>query len=255
MGAVSASKYTVQAGWDDVPHLDEKTKAELLEGTHPRLREARSKGYPHLGAGAIYPIAWEEVSVEPFAIPVFWKRAYALDVGWNCTAAIWGAQDPADNTLYLYAEYSKAQAIPQVHATAIKARGAWMTGAIDPASRGRSQVDGEQLFATYSDCDLRLVPANNTVEPGLYEVWSLLTTGRLKLFRTLQHTEIEYRRYRRETKADENGVERTKVVKKDDHCMDAMRYLVMTWPRIAKVKPADGAVGEGWKAADQLAGY
>ena len=31
MGEVSPSRYVVQAGWDSVPHLDEKTKRELLE--------------------------------------------------------------------------------------------------------------------------------------------------------------------------------------------------------------------------------
>ena len=36
------------AGWDDVPHLEERTKTELLESTPPHLRDARSKGIPSL---------------------------------------------------------------------------------------------------------------------------------------------------------------------------------------------------------------
>jgi len=101
MPAVSNSRYLVQAGWDSVPHLDEKTKKELLESTPPHLRDARAHGIPSLGAGAIYPVPLTEIEVEPFAIPAFWPRAYALDVGWRRTAAIWGAKDPSCDTIYL----------------------------------------------------------------------------------------------------------------------------------------------------------
>jgi hypothetical protein len=62
--------------------------------------------------------------------------------------------------------------------------------------------------------------ADNAVEAGLYEVWQRLSTGRLKVFNNLSNFRTEYRMYRR----DENG----KIVKKNDHLMDAARYLVMT---------------------------
>ena len=35
MTAITASRYMVTAGWDDVPHIDEKTKAELWESFPP----------------------------------------------------------------------------------------------------------------------------------------------------------------------------------------------------------------------------
>jgi hypothetical protein len=50
-------KYTVTAGWDDVPHLSAETKAELFASIPPHHRDARSKGIPVLGRGAIYPVA------------------------------------------------------------------------------------------------------------------------------------------------------------------------------------------------------
>ncbi len=255
MGEISSSRYVVNAGWDDVPHLDERTKRELLDATPPYLRDARSKGVPSLGAGAIYPIPWEEVSVAPFAIPAFWKKGYALDVGWNKTAGLWGAQDPADGVLYVYSEHYQGQELPSVHADAIKARGEWIKGAIDPAARGRSQVDGKVLMTQYQQAGLKLVTAVNAVEPGLHEVWSLLVSGRLKFFTTLRNTEAEYRLYRRAQKKDENGVTRVKIVKKNDHLMDDVRYLVMTWANIASVKPADTFAGLPQQAADKIAGY
>lgn len=246
MGEVTPSKYTVMAGWEDVPHLDEQTKRELLASTPPYLRDARSKGIPSLGSGAIYPIPLEDVLINPFEIPPFWKRGYGFDVGWNRTAALWLAQDPLDLTIYAYTEHYMGQATPQVHAMAIKARGEWITGAIDPASRQRQQAEGLQLLATYQTLGLNIVPAINAVDPGLYEVWSRLETGRLRFFTTLQNLQGEYRLYRR----DENG----KIVKKNDHLMDAMRYGVMTFDAIGKVKPA-GSSNKPREAADERAGY
>ena len=93
MGEITPSRWLTQATWDDsAPHLDEKTKAELLASFSPLTRTARSRGEPSLGAGAIYPVAREDVTVAPFQIPVHWPRGYALDVGWKCTAALWGAR-------------------------------------------------------------------------------------------------------------------------------------------------------------------
>jgi hypothetical protein len=83
------SKYVVMAGWDDVPHLDEQTKKDLYASIPPYQRDARSKGIPQLGSGAIYPVPESEIVCKPFEIPGYWPRCYALDVGWNRTAAIW----------------------------------------------------------------------------------------------------------------------------------------------------------------------
>lgn len=247
MPEITPSRYTVNAGWDDVPHLDEKTKADLLNSTPPHLRDARTKGIPSLGAGAIYPIPVSEIEVQPFALPPFWKRGYALDVGWNRTAALWGAQDPADGTIYLYAEHYRGQEVPAVHAEAIKARGKWIKGAIDPAARNRQQADGIKLMESYKALDLNLVPAKNAVEAGLYEVWQRLATGQIKVFTTLQNFFAEYRMYRRDTDG--------KVVKEFDHLMDCLRYLIMTWGEVAAVQVPDRPRTAGATASDATAGY
>lgn len=247
MPEISASKYLVTAGWDDVPHLDEKTKAELLEATPPHLRKARSQGIPSLGAGAIYPVDPDEIKVRPFPIPDYWPRAFALDVGWKRTAAMWGARDPSDGVTYLYAEHYMGQAVPAIHAEAIKARGPWIKGAIDPAARKRSEEDGRRLMAQYQSLGLSLVPAKNAVEAGLYQVWQLLATGRLKVFSNLLNYFEEYNEYRR----DEDG----KVVKDFDHLMDAKRYLIMTWDAIASVKPVERTSVPSIFASDTKAGY
>jgi hypothetical protein len=229
MPAVSASKYLVQASWGDVPHLDGKTKEELLASTPPHLRDARSQGIPSLGAGAIYPVPLSEVLVDPFVIPAYWPRCYVLDVGWQRTAVIWGAHDRSSDCWYLYTEHYRGQAEPSTHATAIRARGEWIPGLIDPAARGRSQEDGKRLIETYVNLGLKLSLAKNAVEAGIYDVWMRLSTQRLKVFRTLQNWQAEYRLYRR----DEKGA----VVKEFDHLMDGTRMLILSGMGVAKPVP------------------
>lgn len=208
----------VTATWNDAPHLTQSDKEELLSAFPPHQRDARSKGIPALGSGAIYPVPETDIIVQPFALPVHWTRAYSMDVGWNRTAALFGAYDSDNDTVYLYAEHYRGQAEPSVHADAIKGHGNWIPGVIDPASRGRAQADGKQLLQMYQELGLQLILADNGVESGIYEVYQRLSSGRLKVFSTLQNWINEYRIYRR----DENG----RVVKSDDHLMDCTRYFI-----------------------------
>lgn len=249
MGEVSPSRYVVQAGWDSVPHLDDKTKQELLDSTPEYLRDARSKGEPTMGSGVIYPIPISDIEVRPFAIPFGWKKGYALDVGWNRTAVLWGAQNPVDGTLYLYSEHYKGQQLPVVHATAIKTRGEWIRGCIDPASGGSNQRDGRQLKAEYQSLGLILIDANNELEAGLIACWQALSIGQIKIFSTLQSFKAEYRVYQR----DEKG----RIVEgQADHLMDCMRYLWRTWNKVGGLPSAKHKQGgAGIVAADQRAGY
>jgi hypothetical protein len=217
------------ATWDDVPHLTDEKKKELWASIPPFERDARAKGKPQLGSGAIYPVAETEVQCEPFRIPNYWPRVYALDVGWNRTAAVWAAYNDQADVVYLYSEYYRAQAEPAIHADAIKSRGIWIPGVIDPSARGRSQVDGVRLIDTYGNLGLALQMADNSVEAGLLAVWQRLSSGTLKVFANCQNWFDEFRIYQR----DEKG----KIVKKNDHLMDATRYLIMSGLRIATTEP------------------
>ena len=247
MPEVAASRYLVTAGWDDVPHLDEQTKAELLASTPPHLRDARTKGIPSLGSGAVYPVDPEEYTIAPFRIPGYWPRGYALDVGWKRTAAVWGAYDREQDTLILYSEHYGAQAVPAVHAAAIKARGDWVPGVIDPAAQGRSQTDGQQLIATYRALGLKLTPADNAVEAGIADLWQRMSTGRLKVFSTLRHWLDEVRLYRRD--------ERGRIVKEHDHLMDATRYLIRSGLPVMRTQAPPAAPSAPVLIGDSQAGY
>lgn len=242
----ATDRLVIMCGWDDVPHLTAEAKAKLFAKLAPHQRDARTKGVPSLGAGAIYPVSEDDIVCDDFKLPDHFKHGYGLDVGWNRTAAVWGGYDVESDTIYVYAEHYRGQAEPSIHADAIKGRGAWKPGAVDPAARGRAQKDGEQLLQTYQDLGLDIITALNAVEAGIYEVWQRLSTGRLKIFRTCTNVLSEYRVYRR----DEKG----RIVKENDHAMDALRYLVMFLIhqsggkiRPAAVKKATARVGHSWR--------
>ncbi|MCP4607735.1 MAG: hypothetical protein GY845_03320 [Planctomycetes bacterium] len=223
------SRCLIMATWDDVPHITKKQKAKLLAGLPPAQRAARSRGIPSMGSGVIYPVLEEDITCDPFAIPKHYLCAYGLDVGWNRTAALWAAIDPDTKICYVYSDYYRSQAEPIIHVTAINARGEWIPGVIDPASRGRGQKDGSQLFKDYRRLGLNIRKADNTVDAGLTKVWNLLSTGKLKIFSTCLNTLAEYRLYHRNEKGD--------IVKENDHLMDALRYLIMSGLNRAIVKP------------------
>ena len=222
------SKITIQAGWQDAPHLSPEAQEALLATIPPYQREARQKGIPTLGSGAIYPVGEDGILIPPFEIPAHYPRAYGLDVGWNRTAAVWGARDLETDTLYLYAEHYGGRMEPGDHAKHIRAKGEWIPGVIDPAARGRGQRDGQQLLQNYLDLGLDLEVANNSVEAGIDLVWMRLVSGRLKVFSHLHNWLNEFRKYRR----DESG----RVVKADDHLCDATRYLIVSGLERAKTQ-------------------
>jgi phage terminase large subunit-like protein len=234
-GDVGDGRYVVLATWDDAPHLTEADKAELWKSIPAYQRDARTKGVPQLGSGAIYPVPESDIVVADFAVPAHWRKAYGMDVGWNRTAAIWAAIDPGTSCAYLYAEHYRSQAEPVVNAQAVKERGEWIPGAIDPAAHGRGQKDGEQLLSIYKGLGLKVEPAVNAVESGIANVWERLSTGRLKVFASLSAWRAEFRLYRRNEKGQ--------IVKEHDHLMDATRYLVMSGLERARLRPNPAGLG------------
>jgi len=226
-----ASRYVIQAGWKDVPHLDAEEQLKLIASTPPYQIQARSEGEPALGAGAIYPIGEADIVVPDRAIPDEWPRAYGMDVGWNRNAVVCGASDPGSGVIYLYSEHYQGQGEPASHAQAIRGRGEWIPGVIDPACLGSSQIDGRTLMQMYGQLGLHLAPAENAVEAGIAEVWQLLISGRLKVMESLTNWLREFRKYHR----DDKGA--GKIVKRYDHLMDATRYLMVSGRPYMCTKP------------------
>jgi hypothetical protein len=157
-----------------------------------------------------------------------WPRCYGMDVGWNSTSAIWGARNPASNIIYLYAEYCGQREAPAVHAAAIRGKGAWIPGVIDPASGSSNQTDGKKLLEMYRGLGLQLTPADNAVTTGIQTCWEALVDGSLKVMPSCENWLREFRKYHQD--------ERGKIVKANDHLMDATRYLMVSGRRLMRIQ-------------------
>lgn len=231
-------KYVVNVGWEDVPHLSREWKEQVLASYSEHERDARSKGIPALGSGAIFPYPETFITVEPFQIPMWWPKAYGFDVGWTRTAAVWGARDPDTGIIYLYSEHYLGKTAPAIHASAIRARGDWIMGAVDPAGDKQiaNQEDGRTLFQMYLAEDLHLVKAKNTPEAAIHKINQMLESGQLKVFSSLKNWLSEYRIFRRNEKGQ--------VIKSNDHLMDATMYLIMTGMDHADIEPDPDAIRE-----------
>jgi len=233
------SRFIVTADWDNnAPHLTEDAKAELKASIPAYQLDARTRGIPQLGAGVIYPIPDDDIECDPFSIPDHWPRGYGLDVGWNRTAVIWRALNPDTRVSYLYDEYYRGEADPTVHGAAIRRRGAWIPGRIDPAARGRGQSDGKKMLKLYREAiygedfvGQRLLGlAANAVESGIYDTLMALSQGTLKVMKHRCPNWIAERRlYRRNEKGQ--------VIKKNDHAMDAGRYALASGDAWLVAKP------------------
>ena len=248
------SKFIVNATWDDAPHLTERDKKEILSGTPPYLRDARAKGIPQLGAGAIYPILEDDIIFEDEwlyregggQLPPWMKYANGMDVGWtHATAAVFGAYDPKTDIVYIYRVYKQGRAEPDTHVGAIKGAGDWIPTVCDTSSGASSQIDGKRLIDVYASLGLNLFPADKSVEAGLLSVWQRLVSGRLKIARSCTPWFDEFRTYHR----DEDG----KVVKMNDDLMDCTRYFIMSGLQLAVEPPYEEAYPDEYMYSEQVA--
>lgn len=231
------SRHLVTATWDDVPHLDEKTKRELWESTPPHEREARAKGIPSLGSGRIFPVPEDAILVAPFKVPDFWPRINGIDFGWDHpTAAVQLAWDRDADCMYVTHAYKASQQVPAVHAAAVKAWGPWVPVAWPHDGLQHDKGSGEQIARQYANAGLKMLAeratfedGSNGVEAGLLDMLERMQTGRWKVFSTCDAWMQEFRLYHRK-----DG----KVVKEMDDCISASRYALMM-KRKARVRPVE----------------
>ena len=123
---------------------------------------------------------------------------------------------------------------PAVQVAAIRSRGDWIHGLIDPEANRRDQADGQRLIQMYRKLGLHLEQINNPVESGILDLWQRMQSGRLKVFASLTKYLEERRLYRRD--------EQDQIVKDRDNLQDALRCLVSGVSRM-RTKPQPASVG------------
>lgn len=214
----------------DAEHIEDKEAKIASFPVHQR--EARSMGIPTVGEGLIFPVSEEVIKVAAFPVPSYWGQIGGLDFGWtHPTAYVKLAWDRDNDVVYVVDCYKRSEALVEVHAAAIKAKGAWipvawpMDGNNDVAAgpqlakQYRDQgVNMRQEHAAFPDDPLDPSRSRVSVEAGLSEMLSRMETGGLKVFDHLNGWFEEFRLYHRD-----GG----KVVKEMDDLLSATRYALM----------------------------
>jgi len=239
MNDLKAGQSITTATWDDVEHLDEKTKTQLLSVYSPAEREMRSKGIPVFGSGLVFPVTEDDIICEDFDIPRHYPCIAAVDFGFDHpTAVSWVALDPDDDVMYVYDEYRRSKETPLTHAAVINARTPGLPVAFPHDGLQHDKGSGVQLAQQYRDLGVYMLPehfsnppadgmvkGNNSVEAGISELLQRFETGRLKIFRSCVETMEEMRLYHRK-----NG----KVVPIKDDLLSAMRYAALSVERFGE---------------------
>lgn len=220
---------------DDAEHYTPEDRARIIASYPLHEREARTKGIPSLGSGRIFPIAEEDIVIDPVPIPKHWVQIGGMDFGWDHPfAAARLAWDRDTDTIYVTACYRQRESTPVIHAAALRPWADWLPWAWPHDGLQHDKGSGDQLAAQYRAQMLKLLPeratfddGTNGVEAGLSDMLTRMQTGRWKVFRTCGEWIEEFRLYHRK-----DG----KIVKERDDVLSASRYALMM-KRFATTKP------------------
>jgi len=217
----------VMATLDEAEHFDAESRRKTIESYLPHERDARARGIPMLGEGAVYQVSEEMISEDPFETPAYWPQLIAMDFGWHDhpTAAVKAAWDRDNDCVHLTAVYKQSKQPLVVYAAGIKAMGdhpvAWPHDGLM-----HDKSSGEQIAQLYKQQGLRMLSEHaqfpddrkNGTEAAVWDALARMQTGRLKVARHLSQWFEEFRSYHRK-----DG----KVVAEFDDLMKATHYLLM----------------------------
>lgn len=236
----------------DNPHLPADKLAAVLAQYGPLQRAARERGEFSAMEGRVYADFSRELHVvkKPFPIPPEWPRFGAIDFGTrNPFAYLGAAQDPKDDTLYVYQEYLQAERPLSFHAAKIKELMARDGRPVEPGPDGglrTEPVEPEWVVADPEDRGSRIalarehglytVAAKKDVMAGISAVASRLAPDaagkpHLFVFPECKHLVRELEGYVWTPGGGRNDAPE-RPLKKDDHAVDALRYLVFALDRV-----------------------
>lgn len=221
----------VQMTIADAEHIPQERRDAIVAGWPEHEREARARGIPMLGSGAVFDIPESQITVDPFEIPKHWSLIWGMDFGVDHPfAAVLHAWDRDSDTVYVIHGVRLRGATPLQHADAMKrvlgcgdkVPVAWphdvaqrreFEGALVPLARiyKKYGLNMGHSHAAFED-------GTNSTEVGILHMRERMKTGRFKVFRTMSDWFGEYRNYHRV-----DG-----VIKKDqDDLLSASRMAIM----------------------------
>lgn len=216
----------------DNPHLPREFFERLFATLDADQLAQRRHGQFRSRSGAVYQ-AWAPgdgtrfgpghvYDPEHFTIPADWPRYRAADFGLRVpTCVLWAAVGD-DDTVYVYAEHYEAERTWDEHAeiAAELERG-------QSVQCGWADPSGDEAIATFAARGVLFALAERDVKAGIDEIKDRLrlhrdNRPRLKISRACANLIREFPGYVWDPKRRDEV-----PVKRDDHALDALRYLVM----------------------------
>ena len=225
---ISPDRIDINMTIEDALHIAPEERQRIIDSYPLHERDARIRGEPMLGSGAIFPIAVENIMCEPFDtmnVPDYYLEIAGLDFGWDHpTAAAKLLYNPQDDVIWVTNVYKRREATPLQHAAALKPWGnilfAWPHDGLQ-----HDKGSGVPLMQIYREQGLNMRSENarfedgsNGVEAGIAEMLIRMETNRFKVFSHLTEYFDEHRMYHRRE---------GKIWKEYDDILVAIRYAIM----------------------------
>jgi phage terminase large subunit-like protein len=219
----------IGATWEEAPHLAQKVRDRYRLTYMDHEIDARTKGVPMLGTGGVYTVPDEMIKCQPFEIPDHYRRICGIDFGIDHPfAAVWGAWDVENDTVYITDCYKERSQTASYHAQAIKSRGQWIPVSWPHDGMIRDKGGGVALKDQFLAYGVNMLPVSaryddekaggQAREPATIDILDRMRTGRFKVFSHLADWFAEKRLLHRV-----DG----KIVARDDDLESATRYLCM----------------------------
>jgi len=238
-GEDNLTRKFIPARLDDNPYLAKDGRyEEMLMALPPTQRKQLLEGNWDVNEGAAFTEFEQDVHViTPFEIPISWERVKGIDYGYASeSACIWGSVDPSDGTLIIYRElYRKGltgvdlgQLITQMELQDPYS----VQGVLDTAAWARTGTTGPTVGESLIRAGHKLRRADKNRIQGkiqIHEYLRIQQSGRPRLqifnncpslIRELQSIPLD--------RSNPEDVD----THAPDHAYDALRYLIMSRPRI-----------------------
>jgi len=262
-GEDGLSRKFIPARLDDNPYLAHDGRYEqMLKALPPTQRRQLLEGDWEVAEGAAFTEFDRNIHIiDPFEIPIHWDRTKGIDYGYASeSACVWGAIDRDDNTLIIYRELYRKGLLATDLAfilTEMELNDPMsVSGVLDTACWNRTGQTGPTVGETLTKAGHKLRRADKNRVAGkiqIHEYLKVQQSGRpkLQIFNTCPNLIRELQ----SIPLDKNNPEDVDT-HAPDHAYDALRYLIMSRPRIDDTfsrmrqlhretiyQPADGTFG------------
>jgi phage terminase large subunit-like protein len=240
--------FVVEVGMDENVHLN-LMEIEALQSTwSEEERKARRTGQFVAMGGLVYKAFDPSIHIvndivhnpEQWVHLKKWQHYLGMDAGINNPTCFLFAAISPDDRLVIYDEYYESGRTVGQNAAAIldkirllQIEPGWIVG--DPSIKNRDPITATSVHLEYVKSGLPIVLGNNEVKAGISAIISLLENKQLFITSNCENLLREMARYRwakyASAKIAQNKNPREEPVKKDDHAVDALRYLVAQVPQ------------------------